>query len=135
MDATDTAGIPGVPDNIGLNYVMNITTPAFALVGEPSSCNSNNNGATMYEGISTSQIVRVTDSDHCDYESPTDWGCESFCLNEATSLTDDAIRPVIKQLATSAILWIANTEAGAEEHWSSANLSSLESTGSITVLK
>ena len=135
LDATDTAGVPGVADNIGLNYVMNVTTPAFALVGEPSTCNSNNNGATMYQGISTSQIIRVTDSDHCDYESPTDWGCESFCLNEATTLSDDAIRPVIQQLATSALLWIAGTEIDAQDHWSSANLSSLENAGSIVVIK
>ena len=118
LDATDTAGF-GSSDNIGLNYVMNVTTPAFALVGEPSTYDPNNNGVTMYQGITTSQIIRVNDSDHCDYESPTDWGCESFCLNEATTLSDDAIRPVIQQLATSAILWIAGTEVDAQEHWSS----------------
>ena len=92
----------GIPDNIGLNYVANITTPAFALVGEPFHLYPNNNGVNMYEGIANSQIIRVTDSDHCDYESPTDWGCESFCLNEATTLSDDNIRPLIKQLGTSA---------------------------------
>ena len=135
LDATDTAGIPGIPDNIGLNYISNITTPAFALVGEPSTCNSNNNGVTMYDGIANSHIVRVTDSDHCDYESPTDWGCESFCLNEGTTLSDDDIRPLIKQLGTAAIILIAGNQAEAQDVWNTDNLSILESNGVISILK
>ena len=46
----------------------------------------NNNGVTLFEMMSNAQALRVTSSDHCDYENPTDWGCETPCLNQARHL-------------------------------------------------
>ena len=66
LDATDTEGVPSVPDFIGQQYASSVTVPAFALIGEPSSCNANNNGVTLFDMMNDSQLIRVSSSDHCD---------------------------------------------------------------------
>ena len=134
MDATDTEGVPSVPDFIGQNYAGNVSVPGFAIVGEPSSCNSNNNGITLFEMMSTAQVLRVSSSDHCDYENPTDWGCETFCLNSTTNFDDSEIAPVIAQLSTAAVLALSgDTEAQAA--WTNENLAEWITSGLVSRLR
>ena len=109
LDATDTQGIPGVPDAIGQNYAGNVTSSAFSIVGEPSSCNSDNNGLALFSMMNTHQSIKVVDADHCDFESPTDWICESQCENAQTTFTDEEIRPMITGIGTAAIMSLVNS--------------------------
>ena len=134
MDATDTEGVPGVPDFIGQGYAGNVSQTSFALVGEPSTCNSNNNGVTLFELMNTAQVFRVTSSDHCDYEKPTDWGCETFCLNQNTSFDDAQIGTAIAHLSTAAILALTG-DAEAQDAWTDDALSDWISSGLLNRLR
>jgi hypothetical protein len=134
LDATDTEGVFGVPDFLGQGYAGDISVPAFALVGEPSTCNSNNNGVTLFEMMSTSQVLRIASSDHCDYEKPTDWGCEALCLNDSTAFDDSEIAPVITQLSTAAVLALTGDTA-AQDVWNDNNLLEWTSIGLVSRLR
>ena len=134
LDATDTEGVPSVPDFIGQQYASSVTVPAFALIGEPSSCNANNNGVTLFDMMNDSQLIRVSSSDHCDFESPTDWACTSMCLNSSESFTDEEIFPIIAHLSTAAILSLTGDEE-AQAQWEGINLDDWISNGQIEVLQ
>ena len=117
LDATDTQGIPGVPDAIGQNYAGNVACPAFSIIGEPSTCNADNNGLDLFSMMDTYQAIKVVDADHCDFESPTDWICESQCENAQTTFTDEEIRPVITTLGTAAIMSLSGLSSAEENIW------------------
>lgn len=134
LDATDTEGVPGVPDFIGQSYAGSVSVPTLALVGEPSTCNSQNNGINLFEMMSNVQVLRVRDSDHCDYENPTDWGCTSFCLNETTSFDDAQILPVIAHLSTAAVLALAG-DSNAQAAWNDSAMQDWISSGLIERLQ
>ena len=104
LDATDTKDIPGVPDFIGQQYAGNVTCPAYSIMGEQSTCNAENNGLNLFQMMNNSRIVKVTSSDHCDFESPTDWICESQCENSNPEYSDEETRPLITTLGTAAII-------------------------------
>ena len=106
----------------------------FAMAGEPSSCNSNNNGITLFDMMPSAQILRVASSDHCDYEKPTDWGCETFCLNSSTSFDDSEIAPVIAQLSTAAVLALSG-DTQAETAWTDENLAEWMTSGLVSRLR
>ena len=131
LDATDTQDAPGVPDFIGRNYASLVSVPSYALAGEPSTCNSNNNGVTLFEMMDTAQVLRVTSSDHCDYEQPTDWACETLCLNDSNSFEDTEIASVIAHLSTAAILALAEDDSNAASAWQDDNLSTWISRGLV----
>ena len=104
LDATDTENVPGVPDFIGQNYASGIDCVGFSIMGEPSSCNSDGNGLTLFEMMNESYVIKVDDADHCDFESPTDAICEISCENTETNMSDEEIRSIIFTLGTSAIM-------------------------------
>ena len=104
LDTTDTEGTPGVPDFIGQQYAEDVTSPAFFVRGEPSTCNSSGNGLDLFEMMQTSYKIKVDEADHCDFEYPTNFGCEISCENSDAITSDEEIRSVIITLGTSAIL-------------------------------
>ena len=132
LDATDTDGM--FSDPIGQGYAGSVSQPAFALVAEPSSCNSENNGVTLFEMMNNAQALRVTSSDHCDYENPTDWGCEAVCLNQSTSFDDAQIGTAVAQLSTAAILALTG-DADAGAAWTDSALSEWIDSGLIDRLR
>ena len=134
LDATDTEGVPGVDDFIGQNYAGSVQQPAYALVAEPSTCNSNNNGITLFEMMGEAQVLRVSDSDHCDYESPTDWGCTSFCLNQSSTFSDEEIFSVVAHLSTAAILALTG-DSTAQDAWLDSNMGDWISSGQVIRLR
>ena len=117
LDATDTQGIPGVPDVIGQSYAGNVTCPAFSIVGEASTCNADNNGLDLFSMMGEYQVAKVVDADHCDFESPTDWICESQCENAQTTFTNEEIRPVIVTLGTAAVMSLTGLSADGALVW------------------
>lgn len=119
LDATDTQGIPGVPDEIGQSYASNVTCPAFSITGEASTCNADNNGLDLFSMMNTYQAIKVVDADHCDFESPTDWICESQCENVQTTFVDEEIRSVITTLGTAAIMSLSGLLPDGDDAWTS----------------
>ena len=105
LDATDA-------DGVGLGYAPLLSAPALGLLGEPSDCNADCNGSELYETVSDSVAVRVTDADHCDYESDTDWMCTTFCTNSAATFSDDEIQTTIRGLMTAAAFEITDGQSG-----------------------
>jgi len=104
LDTTDTEGVPGVPDFIGQQYAGSVSGIGFSVRGEPSSCNSNNNGLTLFEMMDESYIAKIDEADHCDFESPTDFMCEISCENTQAIVPDEELRSLIMIYGTSAIL-------------------------------
>ncbi len=118
LDTTDTEGVPGVDDYIGRDYASDVRCPSFLIAGEPSSCNSNNNGLNLFRMMSDYSAVRVTSSDHCDFENPTDSICEMSCVNSTALFEDSEIRSVILSLGTSSIISLTSLLDGDHETWS-----------------
>ena len=114
LDTTDTENVPNIPDFIGQQYAADVKSPAFLVMGEPSSCNSDNNGLQLFEMMEDSYILKVDDADHCDFESPTDFVCEMNCENNNAETSDEQIRSLIFTLGTSAILSLTDLS---EDGW------------------
>tara|TARA_A100001515_G_scaffold91598_1_gene73030 strand:+ start:945 stop:2474 length:1530 start_codon:yes stop_codon:yes gene_type:complete len=108
LDTTDTEGVFGVEDFIGQQYASDVISPAFSIRGEPTSCNSNGNGLDLFEMINDAYKIKVDEADHCDFEFPTNSGCELSCENSNPAIPDSTIRPKIIALGTSAILTLAD---------------------------
>ena len=134
LDATDTEGVPTVPDFIGQSYAPQLTAPAFGLIAEPSSCNAENNGITLLGLVPDSYMLRIKSSDHCDFEYPTDGGCEFLCLNDNTTFDDSEIRPMIRSLSTAALMHLTGMHADGEAYWFSPVLDELVATGLVQEL-
>ena len=131
LDTTDTEDIPGIPDNIGQGYASSITCPSFYLMGEPSTCNSSNNGLDLFRMIENYNAVKITSSDHCDFENPTDAVCEAGCENPTVLFGDGEIRPVIIALGTAAIISISGLSEDATFIWTDSGLESWLNSGIV----
>ena len=117
LDATDTENVPGVEDFIGQRYASDVLCKAYSIMGEQSTCNSDNNGLDLFQMMPNAQIVKVASADHCDFESPTDWICESQCENPSTVFSDEEIRPIITTLGTAAIMSLTGLSADGAIIW------------------
>ena len=134
LDATDTQDVPGAPDLIGQQYAADVISPAFSISGEPSSCNANNNGLELFRMMGNFRAVKAISSDHCDFESPTDWVCESQCLNPSVEFTDEEIRPIIITLGTAAIMSLTDLSSDGDVVWATG-LEDWENQGIIQELE
>ncbi len=122
LDATDTQDIPGVPDALGYVFATTVTCPAFSIMAEPSSCNANNNGLSLFRAMNDAKTVKITSTDHCDFENPTNFLCETNCLNEAEVFSDDVTRPIIVTLGTAAVISLSGISLQGDMIWSSLGL-------------
>jgi hypothetical protein len=135
LDTTDTGGQPGTPPELGQDFAPFVTVPAFSLIGEPSSCNTENNAIPLFDLTADSTTIRINDADHCDYENPTNWGCESFCLNQnGSTFTDDEIRPMIRKMGTAAAMSISGLHEDGEAYWSNQVLDEMSVSGLVQPL-
>jgi len=135
LDATDTDGVPGVPDLIGTGYAGSVTVPAFSIMGEPSSCNAENNGLSLFRMMSDYTAVKVASADHCDFESPTDMVCAMSCENSAVTFEDSQIRPVITTLGTAAIVSLTGLSPDGSLWWTEEGLDTWIQSGLIQELE
>ena len=85
-----------------------VAEPALLLHGESSYCNSDANSAAWELGGYT-WSVDVTDADHCDFESDTDWLCTTACGAE------DARRQELIQ--AYAVAFVLNSLTGEAGDW------------------
>jgi len=104
-------------DNSGANAATSTNIPIAALVGISGQCNSNQNGASMMQKDPGSRVFEVTDADHCDFESPTNALCTSFCSNRDATRSDEDIQTVIRTLSTAWIAWHSTLEPQASRWW------------------
>ncbi|MEC7984547.1 MAG: alpha/beta hydrolase [Myxococcota bacterium] len=56
-------------------YAKSISIPVYGLLGEPSGCNAQGNGRSLYKDIAEVYTYRLKTSDHCDFESPSGGLC------------------------------------------------------------
>ena len=122
LDTTDTQDVPGVADFIGRDYAGGVMAPAFSLRGEPSSCNSNNNGLDLFRMMGDYKAVKINSADHCDFENPTDFICELNCESESTEFADEEISSVIITLSTAAVMSISGMSEYGTSVWSTEGL-------------
>ncbi len=133
LDTTDTQDAPGVPDFIGQPYAPSVS-PGYLLLGEPSTCNANNNGLTLFQMMGTSAMLKVTSADHCDFESPTDFMCTFNCENATIEFADEEIRPAALTLGTAAIMALTETHPDGELVWEAQGTEQWSTTGLIQEL-
>jgi len=131
LDATDTEGVPGVEDYIGRDYASSVNSTAYGIVGEPSSCNSNNNGLTLFRMMPEYKLVKVTSSDHCDFENPTDAICTMSCENSSVVFGDSEIQSAIITLGTAAVMSLTGLSPESSLWWSEEGLGEWINSGLI----
>jgi pimeloyl-ACP methyl ester carboxylesterase len=68
-------------DGLGVAAAKALHKPILALAGEPTNCNANGNGDTVYRVARQVQVRRIAGASHCDFESPTDSFCEFICTD------------------------------------------------------
>jgi pimeloyl-ACP methyl ester carboxylesterase len=131
LDATDTQDVPGVDDFIGREYAGDVSCPSFSIMGEPSSCNSDNNGLELFKMMPEYRAIQVTSADHCDFENPTDFVCEVSCEASTAEYSDEEIRPVIISLTTAAMASLTGISEDGALVWAEEGLSGWMEAGLI----
>lgn len=72
LDLVDSGGI-------GIGMARALDRPLVGLAGDPAACNARNNGLRVFAAAPKSRLTTMAGASHCDFESPTDWLCESVC--------------------------------------------------------
>ena len=123
-------------DYVGQQIAANMNIPIFGLHGESTECNSSDGGLGVYSAANYSIALRVSEADHCDFESPTDALCTTFCQGGNSSFSDAQISNTILTLTTGFLLWQTGLEPRGEELWivGEPAYQNLVTTGAITRL-
>lgn len=109
--------------NLGAGAAPGVSAPAFDLAGEPSQCNTTNNGLAVFEAMPQGRALRVADADHCDFQSPADFLCGIGCAPGNGQFDDATIMATVQGLSTAVVLWQTGVDAtgaqwwNAGEHW------------------
>ena len=72
LDLVDNGGI-------GIGMARGLDRPLIGLAGDPAPCNARNNGLDIFAIAPKARLIPIAGASHCDFESPTDWLCESVC--------------------------------------------------------
>jgi len=94
-----------------------LSVPLYGLAGESGSCNDDANGLPSYAAAAQGRVVRVTEADHCDFESPTDILCTALCTGTNNQFTDDEIQATILAMSTGYLLWQAGLDPAGQTYW------------------
>lgn len=65
--------------SLGVGMARALDRPLLGLAGDPAACNAYNNGLKVFVASPGGRVARIPGAGHCDFESPTDWLCESVC--------------------------------------------------------
>ena len=103
--------------SLGADAAAGVGVPAFDVVGEPSQCNTTNNGVAVFAGIAGSRSLRVTEADHCDFQSPADFLCGLTCTGSNDQFDDEAIATAVRGLSTAVVLWQSELEPTGAQWW------------------
>ena len=66
-------------DELGLTAAPRVSSPAWVLLADPSSCNAQGNAAAWTASLPHAQTVRIQGASHVDGENPTDWLAGWIC--------------------------------------------------------
>ena len=128
--------VDGEFDNqiLGISNASEIDIPLWGIAAEPSACNANGNGIGVYNEALNGNLIRVTESEHCDFEDPTDFLCTIICSNNNSLFTENEIKAVIRSLSTGFLLWKTGVDVSGLDLWTPGNdyYESLISIGSIS---
>ena len=115
--------VDGEFDNqiLGISNALEIDIPLWGIAAEPSACNANGNGIGVYNEASNGNLIRVTESEHCDFEDPTDFLCTIICSNNNTLFSENEIKGVIRSLSTSFLLWKTGVDFSGLDLWTPGN--------------
>ena len=115
--------VDGEFDNqiLGISNASEIDIPLWGIAAEPSACNANGNGIGVYNGAPNGNLIRVTESEHCDFEDPTDFLCTIICSNNNTLFTENEIKSVIRSLSTGFLLWKTGVDVSGLDLWTPGN--------------
>lgn len=117
-EATALLGLDMVDSSsLGADAAGSVGVPAFALVGEPSQCNTTNNGIAVFGSIAGSRALRVTEADHCDFQSPADFLCGLTCTGSNDQFADEEIQAAVRGLSTAVVLWQSGLEPTGAQWW------------------
>jgi pimeloyl-ACP methyl ester carboxylesterase len=105
LDPVDT-------DNLGV--AASVSVPAYGLFGEAGDCNTDNNGLAWF---GPHDALRVTEADHCDFESPTDGFCTAFCGSANPNYADADLARTVSALLTAAALSTSGADPAAAQYW------------------
>ena len=122
-NAAGVVGLDAVDDNAGdgLAAAPTVSVPAYALLGEPSSCNSDENGAALWAAVPGAQALTVADADHCSFENPTDGLCTALCAADNVTFTDAQVQEVLADLSTGAVLALSGTDLRGAAFWTAGD--------------
>ena len=104
-------------DDLGQSYAQGLNIPIFGLAGEESSCNSQSNGIGVYNEAENSKLLRITEADHCDFQSPNSFICTFLCENENYLFSPNQINLLIKNLSTAFFTWQTLINIDGELWW------------------
>lgn len=110
LDMVDSGGL-------GMAAAPGVGVPAFDVVGEPSQCNTTNNGLAVFASVAGSRGLRVTEADHCDFQSPADFLCGLTCTGTNARFDDETIQAAVRGLSTAAVLWRSELEPTGAQWW------------------
>jgi len=115
--------VDGEFDNqiLGISNASQIDIPLWGIAAEPSACNANGNGIGVYNEASNGNLIRVIESEHCDFEDPTDFLCTIICSNNNTLFTENEIKGVIRSLSTGFLLWKTGVDFSGLDSWTPGN--------------
>jgi dienelactone hydrolase len=69
---------------LGIGMARQLDRPLIGLRGEPGRCNAENNGLPVFAAAPRAQLTPIPGASHCDFESPSDWLCETLCAADAS---------------------------------------------------
>jgi hypothetical protein len=116
--ATALVGLDMVDsEGLGAGVAASVGVPAFDIVGEPSMCNTTNNGLAVFAAMPEARALRVTEADHCDFQNPADALCGITCTGSNDQFDDSAIQTAVLGLSTAAVLWQTGVEPTGAQWW------------------
>ncbi len=114
----DTAAVLGLDltdaGDLAVDAAPDVSAPVFGVVGDSSFCNSSNNGLLAYAAAPDATVMRLNQSDHCDFELETDWLCTLGCPDAGGD--EDRLHATLKGLVTAAS-FAAMGDANAAAAW------------------
>ena len=117
LDLVNESDVNSEIYSLSIQLASSLSIPLWGLAGENSSCNSSGNGISLYSAAQSSNLVHLTDADHCDFEDPTDFLCEILCDGPNLNFSDEEINKTIKTLVTAFTLWQVGFDLNAYSLW------------------
>jgi dienelactone hydrolase len=83
LDLVDT-------QSLGRAVAETLQAPVVSLAGAPTNCNANQNAESVYQVLRELELTRFPAASHCDFESPSDWLCQSLCARPEATVSGDS---------------------------------------------